>query len=68
MLSAPKTLLEAKSYKYSVWAGNSKGLPYKPEKCAYEIFRDYVGRQCARSNGHGPENLYCKQHAKMVSE
>lgn len=25
---------------------------------------EYHSRQCSRKSGHGPENMFCKQHAK----
>lgn len=69
MLDAPKTLKEAEKTKYGSWAGNPKGRAYQKDFCAYEVWpndRISVPYQCSRKNGHGPEGLYCKQHAKMV--
>ncbi len=36
--------------------------------CAYVIQEKWSNnyQQCPRRPGHGPANLYCKQHAKMV--
>lgn len=69
MLRYPKTVKEAKAHRYHKWAGNPKGCGYNEKRCAYEVFGDFcVSYQCSRKNGHGPDKLYCKQHAKMVSE
>jgi hypothetical protein len=70
MLDVPKTLDEAKKYRYGTWAGNPKGADYNEGSCAYEV-SDSDGwhyYQCSRKNGHGPEGIYCKQHAKKVKE
>jgi hypothetical protein len=64
----PRTLVEAKIYRYGTWAGNPKGRPYNEGKCAYELMHDMLFSQCSRNAGHGPEELYCKQHAKKVGE
>lgn len=45
-----------------------EGMAYEPGMCAEEVcsndrFRDFS--QCLRKPGHGPDGLYCKQHAKM---
>lgn len=61
----PKTIQEAKARKYGAWAGNPAGMPYNEKHCAYEVF-NLIGRQCSRGKGHGPDRLYCKQHAKIV--
>jgi len=63
MINPPRTKAQAEAYRYSVWAGNPKGLEYRPERCAYEAQLFY---QCTRRPGHGPEALYCKQHAKKA--
>jgi len=66
MINYPKTLEEAKKYRYNTWAGNPNGTPYDPTRCAYEIFKNFTAWQCTRKNGYGPGGLYCKQHAKIV--
>lgn len=70
MIHPPKTLAEAKKYRYGEWAGNPKGDAYDPACCAYEYWPkgEWVPHQCTRPNGHGPAGLYCKQHAKKVEE
>jgi hypothetical protein len=68
---APKTKDEAKKYRYNVWAGNPRGTQFNPERCAFERYSsDRFGMfyQCSRKPGHGPDSLYCKQHAKQVAE
>lgn len=66
MFNAPRTLVEATAYKYNCWGGNPKGWAYRPEDCAYEVMNGWHSYQCCRKKGHGPEGLYCKQHAKIV--
>lgn len=71
MFNPPKTIEEAKAYKYNEWAGNPKGMPYREKECAYEVWPSsggFLPYQCSRKNGHGPAELYCKQHTKMVEE
>jgi hypothetical protein len=51
---------------YGQWAGNKRGSREDPKSCIQEVYgRDYIGHQCYRSRGHGPNALYCAQHAKM---
>lgn len=69
MLTPPKTRVEAEKYRYRVWGGEPKGRPYKPGQCAWEVHESGRGclfYQCLRKPGHGPDALYCKQHARMV--
>jgi hypothetical protein len=69
MFHEPKTLEEAKLYRYRTWAGNSRGDAYNPMRCAAEVAdggRSCLSHQCGRKNGYGPEGLYCKQHSKWV--
>lgn len=74
MINPPKTLEEAQSIRYNKWAGNPKGYPYNHNKCAYEICwrptrsrGQWLSYQCSRKPGHGPGELYCKQHARMIN-
>jgi len=64
----PKTIGEARRYRYRVWAVNLNGLPYVEGRCAMEVHDDYgcLFHQCSKKNGHGPGKLYCKQHAKKL--
>ena len=68
MLNPPKTREEAEKRNYNKWAGNPYGEWYNPKRCAYEAPDASIGlyRQCRRHPGHGPDGLYCKQHARMV--
>lgn len=68
MLHKPKTKKEAYKYRYGTWAGNPSGDRYDPNRCAAEVVDDWCHFQCSRKNGHGPDGLYCKQHAKMVEK
>ena len=47
---------------YGTWAGNPKGTQEDPKRCIEEVYTGSHGHQCARSRGHGPRGLYCKQH------
>ena len=63
MISPPKTLQEAEKTKY----GNSFVRKYYISiLCAYEVYTGAYSHQCKRKNGHGINNLYCKQHARIV--
>ena len=68
MIEKIMTLEQARNYRYSAWACNPEGVKYNEKKCAAEVWgvwgHWYYSRQCSRKNGHGPDNLYCKQHAK----
>lgn len=66
MIDYPKTIEEAKEYRYNVWAGNPNGIPYRKERCVYEVYHGVLFAQCSRKNGHGPRKLYCRQHAGIV--
>jgi hypothetical protein len=66
MFDKPKTLQEAKAHRYAEWAGSPKGTAFDPSRCAYEMYDNFIGRQCSRKPGHGPDGLYCKQHAKRI--
>jgi hypothetical protein len=68
MLNIPKTLIEAKKYRYNKWAGNPNGDKYNEKQCAYEVSdnRGFMYRQCTRKNGKGINGLYCGIHAKKI--
>lgn len=69
MIDYPKTLEEAEKYKYHQWPGNPTGNSYVKNRCAYEVWAQggiILAYQCLRKNGYGPEQLYCKQHAKKL--
>lgn len=49
---------------YGQWAGNERGTPEDTTRCIEEVRPMWVSYQCTRKRGHGPNGLYCKQHAK----
>jgi len=65
MYNPPKTKAEAERILYGSMYSRKK---YDPEMCAYAVMgkRDYWAWQCSRNSGHGPDHLYCNQHAKKV--
>ena len=67
MYKAPKTKAEARVKRYGAWAGCQKGQRYDSDRCAEEVWGggSHIPYQCSRKPGHGPDGLYCKQHAKM---
>lgn len=57
---------------YGQWSGRPRGIPEDPNLCI-EAVREkdgfkMVSYQCCRKRGHGPDGLYCKQHAKKHEE
>ena len=52
--------------RYGCWAGNPNGKREDPKRCIEEIWPtgSWIPCQCSRKRGHGPDGLYCKQHAK----
>lgn len=62
----PKTRKEAKNYVY----GSSflPNLRYEPERCAYPVSDGIADFQCSRKPGHGPDGIFCKQHAAMLEK
>ncbi len=49
--------------------GSYSHAPFNPGYCAYEVLdRRQRGKQCRNKPGHGPAELYCPQHAKMILE
>jgi len=59
--------MDKQKRRYSKNPENRKGTPEDPERCIHEVWprRWPFSRQCYRKRGHGPDGLYCKQHAKM---
>lgn len=51
---------------YGQWAGNPRGQKPDLSKCAKGVYSNgsYIESQCCRARGHGPDQAYCKQHAK----
>ena len=71
MIDNPKTVEECRSIRYGSWAGSPKGTKYNEDHCGYQWVHtpwNWYFVQCSRKNGHGPNGLYCKQHAKMVEK
>lgn len=69
MIDYPKTIEEARQYKYRQWAGNPNGNPYRNGFCAWEVWpndRGGLPHQCHKKSGYGINGLYCKQHAKIL--
>jgi hypothetical protein len=54
------------SRRYGAWAGSPKGRIEDTSKCAEQVRPDksWVQRQCSRERGYGPNQEYCKMHAK----
>lgn len=56
-----------KRYGFNSWG---KGTPYNPARCAKSVCSSdgWHIYQCSRKAGHGPDELFCKQHAKRYTE
>lgn len=55
---------------YNVWAGNLNGTAEDPGHCVVSVTEHSSwphSGQCGRKRGHGPDGLYCWQHAKMLA-
>ena len=56
--------------RYAVTSIHPEGVAEDPARCVEEVSRratfgrDYS--QCARPRGHGPDGLYCRQHAAAI--
>jgi len=59
---------EKKARVYDQWAGNPKGISEDPSRCVAEVsdFTGWHSNQCSRKRGYGPNDEYCKQHAKKL--
>ncbi len=55
--------------RYGQWAGSPKGNKPDTDRCAKEVQSDggFHFYQCSRKLGHGPNEMYCKQHAKLFN-
>jgi hypothetical protein len=54
--------------RYGVWGGCPMGQAEDPTRCTEEVWsreNTWYPHQCSRKRGHGPDGLYCKQHAKQ---
>jgi hypothetical protein len=57
--------------RYCVWGGFPMGQAEDPTRCIEEVWPSdttWYPHQCSRKRGHGPDGLYCKQHAKKHME
>lgn len=54
--------------RYNVWGGNASGKAPDYSRCC-EVVSHGTGlsKQCSRKRGFGPEEAYCKQHAKQFN-
>jgi hypothetical protein len=53
--------------RYGLWSGRPQGQAQDPYRCIEEVWPtggNWIPYQCCRKRGHGPDGLYCKQHAK----
>ncbi len=54
--------------RYGAWAGEPKGYSEDVTLCVAEVTgRAITFYQCSRKRGHGPDGLYCKQHANKLA-
>ena len=71
MHNPPKTRAAAFGCRYGYTDTRFEGIPYDARHCAYRIYKHpspMMSHQCSRRPGHGPDALYCKQHARMVED
>ena len=74
MIHGPKTRAEAEGWRYKLlphpaeerWSYTQVTARYSRALCAWSVHRWAGEVQCSRAPGHGPEGLWCKQHAKMA--
>ena len=74
-MNNPKTLEEARDKRYNLKVDTFYSQSFKEGFCAHTV-KNSLGYhshailypQCSRKNGHGPEGLYCKQHAGKIKE
>jgi hypothetical protein len=52
--------------RYGVWRGCAMGQAEDLTCCIEEVWPSggFLPHQCSRKRGHGPDGLYCGQHAK----
>lgn len=55
---------------YGQSAANPRGDKERKDNCLAEPYscHSFVSMQCTRKRGHGPDGLFCKQHAKMIEK
>lgn len=57
--------------RYRKWAGNPKGNKENTGFCiavVHDTGHSPLSHQCNKKRGHGPDGLYCKQHASKLSK
>ena len=57
--------------RYGKWSGNPLGEPEDDRLCAEQVNnheRGWIPKQCRKPRGHGPNNEYCRQHAKRYKD
>jgi len=68
----PRTRAEAEKMRYGEYRPALVfGWGFDRFKCAWAVrgyLRHQIEHQCSRKPGHGPDKLYCKQHARMVDD
>lgn len=67
MFKYPITHEEAATLTYGQFMSKRR---YDPKCCAFRVWspgRGSMDSQCSRKPGHGPGELYCKQHAEAVA-
>jgi hypothetical protein len=54
--------------RYGRWTGQPEGTAEKGNRCIVEVKPPgaWNSKQCSRLRGHGPDKLFCKQHAKKL--
>lgn len=65
------TRVELQNKRYGKCLSSPNGTPYNPKHCCETVVCShdaYLSKQCSRKNGHGPDELYCKQHAGKLSQ
>lgn len=61
----------SKERRYGKWAGNPNGTPEDETRCIQDVSnrdRSMGFHQCYRKRGHGPDGLYCFQHAPVTEK
>ncbi len=70
MRNPPRNRDEAESYPYGRWQHAPSGYGFHSERCAWEhkVTKWWpIPSQCKSKPGHGPDKLYCKKHAMILT-
>lgn len=56
--------------RYGRWAGQPKGMAEHEGHCIASVYSGgrFISSQCGRKRGHGPNDEFCKQHARMIAD